>query len=343
MDCTVKNTRIEAICACVSKKSVLISDLAKELSYDENRANRLKKVNGFSSLSIIDERLSFLDMCVACVKHLCSVHNLNSSDIDAVIVNTQSHPFLIPGTSYQIQNELNLKEDVFLLDNIAGCTSFISSIIQGATLIESGMCKKVLIIVGDVTNRRNSNVAVNKDGFLESGDGCASILLTYDISAKEMNFLSKSFGNQFDVIKDEALGSMILRNPEKCLNPYFIIDGNRYNSFVLEEAAKGIEDFITKFKINKNSINRFYFQQQSRMLLQALTYQVKISENKVPFLLEQYGNLSGASIPVAIIIDNLNNKINYEQVIICGFGAGLSFNIGSVNLSDTKIYNILEI
>lgn len=343
MDFTLEKTRIEAICACVAKSKVSISHLAKELSYDENKASRLEKVNGFTSLSIIDESLSFFEMCVACSNYLFNNHKLNPSDIDALIVNTQSHPYLIPGTSYRLQKELCLKEDVFLLDNVAGCTSFISSLIQGATLIESGMCKKVLLLIGDVTNRRDSVNATVKDGFLESGDGCAAILLSFDVRVPKIKVLTKSFGNLFDVVKDESLGSMILRTPEMCQTPYFVIDGNRYNYFVLNDVAKCIDEFFTKHLIDKCNVDRFYLQQQSKMLLHALTYQVNIPEEKTPFLLAKYGNLSGASIPVAIILDFMNNTAKIKNTIICGFGAGLSVNVCSADLSDTKLYKILEI
>lgn len=72
------------------------------------------------------------------------------------------------------------------------------------------------------------------------------------------------------------------------------------------------------------------------------TKRLKISTDKTPYSLKLFGNTSSASIPLTIVTELKNGYPNRENVILSGFGAGLSWGSAFLDLRHCTISNLVE-
>jgi 3-oxoacyl-[acyl-carrier-protein] synthase-3 len=75
------------------------------------------------------------------------------------------------------------------------------------------------------------------------------------------------------------------------------------------------------------------------------TKKLKFSVEKTPYSLSKFGNTSSASVPLTIVSELVDKNIfsSRSKVIISGFGAGLSWGSAIIDLSETKISNLIEL
>ena len=83
-----------------------------------------------------------------------------------------------------------------------------------------------------------------------------------------------------------------------------------------------------------SKVDRYYFHQANKFMINYLIKKSKIDSAIVPFTANKIGNMGPASIPIAICID-IKNGFMSNQVVLSGFGVGLSW--GSCNLDLTQI------
>lgn len=69
---------------------------------------------------------------------------------------------------------------------------------------------------------------------------------------------------------------------------------------------------------------------------------LKFDMGKVPYCIQKYGNTSSTSVPLTIVSE-LNGKIkDGDRVVMCGFGAGLSWGVARVVFNGCKISPVID-
>lgn len=336
------NVRIDSIVGLASKFRLDVKDTALKYGMEEKRLKRFIKTNGFESLSVVTGPYSIGDMCIRCAKELLSSTQTDPLSIDAFIVSSQTHDYFIPGTSYTLQERIGLGHDCLMYDLIQGCPGYVNSLFFAASLIESGVCKKVLVCAGDTTNKSIPSNTDNLEGFLETGDGCSATILSYCEKAPSLDFSLKTYGDKFNVVMEGSFGIRATRVSDDYTRKGFSILGNEMNSFVLDTVKEQILDFFKYKSLNFSDIDKCYSQQTSKTLIQALNIVLGAPENWIPFLASKLGNLSSASIPV-FLSENLNYvaKSNDKPILMAGFGVGLGSSLCIADLSNTKILPLI--
>ncbi len=114
------------------------------------------------------------DLATRAAQDLLNTHNINPNDIDAIIVATITPDMFFPATACLVQNNIGAK-NAWGFDLSAACSGFLFAYQTGASLVESGTYKKVLVIgadkmsaIVDYTDRNNC---------ILFGDAGAAILL----------------------------------------------------------------------------------------------------------------------------------------------------------------------
>lgn len=107
-------------------------------------------------------------------------------------------------------------------------------------------------------------------------------------------------------------------------------------AFGISQAPKSIRGLVEHFSIEIENIDNFYFHQANLFMNEKIRKKLKISEEKVPYSLQDFGNTSCASIPLTMVIQKDKPLTNKKQTnIACGFGVGLSW--ASVYFETDKI------
>jgi 3-oxoacyl-[acyl-carrier-protein] synthase-3 len=121
------------------------------------------------------------------------------------------------------------------------------------------------------------------------------------------------------IVKDDGTGNF--RSAED-----LFMDGAEIFNFSLQTVPKSINRLLERCQLTLEEIDFFIFHQANRFMLEALRRKIKIPKEKFSINLENYGNTSSASIPMALEVAWENGLIKKNSnVLLCGFGVGYSW------------------
>jgi len=112
-----------------------------------------------------------------------------------------------------------------------------------------------------------------------------------------------------------------------------ILDGTAVLSFSTQRVPPAVESTLQHADMSKDDIDFFVFHQANKMINETIRKKLRLPEEKVPSTLHDFGNTSGASLPVtmtACMRDALAQ--GKKRVLLCGFGIGLSWGTAIVDI-----------
>lgn len=348
MKVKISGVRISHIAAGLPKEKICVHDFEKCFSAKD--VERIIESTGVEYLHVAENNLCSSDYFVMLGERLIQENNFKSSDFDGVILVFQTPDYIAPPTCTIVQDRLHLPTDSVAFDINYGCTGYIYGLYQAALLVSSGSCKRVLIFVGDTQIRMvhpedRGNRMILGDGFsvtvVERGDD-------------EMYFNIYSDGSGYKLLITEAGGFRMPKTSETAKPAidangitywpeHVYMDGVAVMEFVLKKIPPLVEESLAQVGWEKNDVGIFALHQANKMILDFLRRRLRVDKNRLPIALQMTGNLTGASIPVALSVTKNNfTKQDFEKVLFCGFGIGLSWGTATANLSDTKIYEPWE-
>ena len=98
-------------------------------------------------------------------------------------------------------------------------------------------------------------------------------------------------------------------------------------SFAISKPPKSVEKFMAEEGIDRNSdVDFFLIHQANKMIVDRVVKKLKLPADKVPYNLEEYGNLGGASIP-SLMVTRLRHQLTSgsNRLLMSSFGLGLSW------------------
>ncbi|WP_300348991.1 beta-ketoacyl-ACP synthase III [Clostridium sp.] len=257
---------------------------------------------------------------------------LNPDDIDVIILATVTPDNFTPSTACIVQDKLKAK-NAWAFDINAACTGFIYALKMGRSLIMSGEAKNALII-GAETLSKSLNWE-DRGSCVLFGDGAGATVLTStedDCGIRCVNV--KSDGSKGDSLIIQGLP---LNNPFKPENDvvenYIKMNGREIFKFATKVMEESILDILEKENIKIDDIDAIIPHQANLRIIDYVGKKLNISTDKFVLNLNNYGNTSGASIPIALCEAVRSGKIKKgDNIILVGFGGGLTWGATLVRL-----------
>lgn len=295
--------------------------LAKEFpDYD---FDKFEQKVGIQNRYITDNKTTAFDLAVGACEKLFSKHEKTS--IDYILYCTQSAEFVLPSTSCLLQDKLGLDKSTGALDINLGCSGYPYCLSLAKSLIVSGTANKVLIVTADAYSKYlNPNDRLNRSLF---GDAAtASIITSSD---------TDDIGN-FSTGTDGSGGEKLFLKHEKQKNKEFLfMDG----SAIFDFAKKVIPVFISEItKKNEVKIDQYILHQANKLLLELIRRKIKVEKEEFFIDLLDGGNTVSCTIPIALKKYSLaafDENEDEKNVLLTGFGVGLSWSGGTVTLRHT--------
>ena len=239
--------------------------------------------------------------------------NEDLSKVDAIIVATFTPDLITPSIASIIQKELGIKEDVMAFDFNMACSGFVAGLRLADSLIEEGrraivVGAEVISKVMDLTDRRTC---------ILFGDGAGAVLLEKN---SEPSFYDVGSRGDFDNL--HALGRTSNPNADRAL----FMEGKEVFRFATDIMVKTIERTLNKAELSLEDIDHFVCHQANSRIISHVQKKLKLDPEKFFMNLQNYGNTSAASIPIAL--DEMNEKgllKEGQKVVLAGFGGGLSW------------------
>ena len=278
----------------------------------------------------LDENTS--DLAVEASKKALSQARLSAEEIDLIIVATVTPDNFTPSTACIVQDKLGAK-NAWAFDINAACTGFIYALKLGRSLIRSGEANNALIIGAETLSK-----ALNwedRGSCVLFGDGAGATVLTSteeDCGIKCVNI--KSDGSKGDslVIQGLPLNSPFKDGREVSEN-YINMNGREIFKFATKVMEESIVEILEKENIKIEDIAAIIPHQANLRIIDYVVKRLGIPREKFITNLQNYGNTSGASIPIALCesIDEGNLKKG-DNIIMVGFGGGLTWGAALIKL-----------
>ena len=333
------NSKIHAISAAVPK-NILTTETLKS-KFQSADVERISNTTGFESFRRLPFNLSFLDLACAACDTIFLNSNVAKNQIQCMIVVTNTPDYGIPQVGLRIHNHLQLDSSVPCFDLNMGCSGFIFGLFQAQMMISAGIYSHILLVVGETQSK---NIDPNdRSTQLIFGDAATAIIVSKNENTNSF-FNLKNSGVGFD--------SIILPNSgtnKTSDNSFLKINGGNLTHFVLSEAPSAIDELLKFAQMPIASINHFVLHQMNKLIIDRIISKLSIDSKKSIFNSEKIGNTGSASIPLALCNEfgiagkGSHQNQDLEKVLLCGFGAGLSWGCAILDLRNTKFISPTEI
>jgi len=270
---------------------------------------------------------SVIDLAVLAALKALDKISMSPSEVDLIILATSS-PNDLFGSASQIQAKLKAYNAV-AFDLTAACSGFVLSLVTASQFLETGSYKTILVIGADVLSKWID--WSDRSTCILFGDGAGAIILQSCLK-KDNQILGFQlntdghYANHLSLLYEEKI------NPHPVLNlyqgsfKYIHMNGKEVYKFAVSQVPISILKCLNSLNISTHNIDWLLLHQANERILTAVADKLCVDFNKIILNLNQYGNTSAASIPLALDEALEKNKIsNNDIIVLSGFGAGLTW------------------
>jgi 3-oxoacyl-[acyl-carrier-protein] synthase-3 len=243
------------------------------------------------------------------------------SGIDMVIVATNTPDALFPATAALVQDHFKLNAGAF--DLLAACPGWVYALSVAKAYVESGMCKKVLAIGAEALTK-----VINWE------DRATAVLFGDGAGATIIEAVKEPYGIKSFVLGADGSGAehLHMRSVGKCLpngvpiSEKVYMNGREVYKFAVRVMNTATIEAIEKAGLNADDISLFVPHQANLRIIDAARERLNLPPERVVVTVDEYGNNSTASIPLAIQHALDNGRIHDgDNLLLVSFGAGLTW------------------
>ncbi|MBD1371408.1 ketoacyl-ACP synthase III [Hazenella sp. IB182357] len=266
------------------------------------------------------------DLALRAAQNALDHAQIKAEEIDLIIVATVTPDMSFPATACLIQDALGAHQAA-TFDLSAACTGFLYGVATATQFIQTGMYQHALVVgvecltkIVDWTDR-NTCVLF--------GDGAgAAVLGPVEDGYGFLSFDLGGDGAKGELLSLPAGGSRLPTSMDTIQQRlhYISMSGQEVFRFAVRVINSSTEKALSKAGITKEEIDYLIPHQANMRIIESAMKRFGLTENKVVVNLDRYGNMSAASIPVALDEVVRAKQIKRgDMVVLCGFGGGLTW------------------
>jgi 3-oxoacyl-[acyl-carrier-protein] synthase-3 len=273
------------------------------------------------------EGLGTSDMGAEAVKGLLEKTNTRPEEIGLLICATVTPDMLFPATANIICEKAGIKK-AFSYDIEAACSGLLYSLVTGTKFIETGTCKKVIVVGAD----RMSTIVdyTNRETCVLFGDAAGAILL--EPTTEEtgiMDAILQSDGSGVSYLHMKAGGSLKPPSHETVdAKEHFIYqEGQPVFKFAVTRMADVSAEIMERNNLKAEDVAWLVPHQANMRIIDATARRMGVGNDKVMINIDRYGNTTSGTIPLCLW-DWEKQLKKGDNLILAAFGGG--FTWGSV-------------
>lgn len=264
------------------------------------------------------------DMAVPAVLEILKKKNLDPLEIDAIICATVTPDMIFPATANIIADKVGA-HNAFGFDLEAACSGFVYALTTGASFIESGRCKKVLIVGVD----KMSSIVDYSDRStcIIFGDGAGAVLLEPNEDGYGLqDSILRSDGSGVKHLHMKAGGSLKPPSIETVTakEHYIYQEGQAVFKCAVTDMAGVSEEIMKRNNLTPEDIDWLTPHQANLRIIEATRVRMGIPKEKVMVNIDRYGNTTAATIPLCLWEWEKKMKKG-SNIILAAFGGGFTW------------------
>ncbi|OMF37407.1 3-oxoacyl-ACP synthase [Paenibacillus sp. FSL H8-0548] len=266
------------------------------------------------------------DLALHASRKAIAAAGLTAEDIDLIIVATITPDMFFPSTACLLQDKLGAKKAA-AFDLSAACSGFIYGLATGSSMIASGLYKHVLVVGAETLSRITDYT--DRNTCILFGDGAGAVVLGQVEEGRGFQaFKLGADGSGGELLKVSGGGSRIPSSEESVQTKQHFIHmaGNDVFKFAVRIMGSVAEEALEMAGIAKEEIDLLVPHQANIRIIQSAMNRLNLSEDKAMINLDKYGNMSSASIPVALAESVEQGRVSDgDKIVLVGFGGGLTW------------------
>lgn len=330
----IKNVAIRGVTGSVPNRPVKTAELP---FFTKEEAETFDATVGIKNRYIAQEYMCASDLCQDAGERLIQGLGWEKETIDVLLFVSVTGDYKTPPTAAILQYRMGLPSSTFVLDVPMGCCGCIYGINVAGNLISAGTAKRAIVLVGDTAMRMGSPKDKSRGPLF--GDSGTALALEYDTTANDIVIDFNTMGSGYEalmtphggyrhpVTKEESFeyedfGNGIIRAPKDAL-----INGMDVFSFAITKPPISVKKMLEQQQLDKdNDVDFYLIHQANKLIVDRLVKKLKLPIEKVPYNLQEFGNLGGASI-LMLMASEISEELSTRPLtLLCSsFGLGLTW------------------
>ena len=342
------NIGIAALAACVPPKVECNTDLAYFMSEEEIQ-KAIQNI-GIEERRMAEKDVCTSDLCFKAAEKLLADNHIDKSTINALIFVSQTSDYHQPATAPILQHRLGLSKDTLSFDINLACSGFVYGLSAAYAYASQPGINRVLLLVGETMSKIVSRYdKVNTPLFGDAGT--ATLVEKGDYGHSLFSLHSDGSGYEVMMIPDggfrhptteASLVEEVDDNGDRRNREQFRMDGMAVFNFGMREEPRDIKNLLEVAGLELSQLDLLIYHQANKFMTDFFTKWLKFDKAKTPYSIRKFGNTSSASIPLTIVTELQDGYPKRNNVVLSGFGAGLSWGSVLLDLSKCALSKLVE-
>ncbi len=280
-----------------------------------------------SRTGIKERRISHVPMTL--LSHVASARalacaGLDASDLDLIVLGTCSADEQVPNTASGVQFLLGANKAAAMDVNTA-CTSFLYGLSSATAMVRTGVVRNALVIGVEVISPymdwSNRNVAVL------FGDGAAAVVI--QASDEPSGVIAEKLGCAADArhtLRVRGMGTIYGNNQLQLGDTRWDFDGQEIFKRAVHGMSEASQAALQRAGVDSTAVDLAIPHQANLRIIEAVAKRVGIPMDAVYLTVQRYGNMSSATVPVALVEALEEGRVKPGSLLLTpAFGGGLTW------------------
>ena len=303
------------------------NDLAAELAQRglETSDEWIVERTGIRARHFAEPDVTSSDLALEASRKAIEAAGIEASDIDLIIVATSTPDMVFPSTAAILQHKLGISNGCPAFDVQAVCSGFVYALTVADSMIQTGAAKRVLVVGSEVFSRiLDFN---DRTTCVLFGDGAGAVVLEASDEPGILATELQADGSHVGIlcVPGNVSGGNVLGDP------LLKMDGQAVFKLAVSVLDKAARSALEKAGLTDADIDWLIPHQANIRIMQSTARKLKLSMDKVVVTVDQHGNTSAASIPLALDHGVRSGQVKKGQTVLLE-GVGGGFTWGAVLL-----------
>lgn len=291
---------------------------------------------GIRERRIADEHTATSDLALAACRTALANSGVAPQELDLIIVATVTPNHAFPSTACLLQRELGAW-GAAAFDLEAACSGFLYALSVAHQFISSGTCRTILIVAADVLSRITDYTDRNTCILFGDGAGAAVVQAGYSPGLLALEIGADGRGSQLLVQPAGGSTSPASMETVQARQHFIHMEGREVFKFAVRKMEEASLAVLAQAGLEVGDVDLLIPHQANLRIIDSAARRIGIPSDKICINLDRYGNMSGASIPVALSEAASQGRIKDGDILLLvGFGGGLTWGAAIIKWNEER-------
>ncbi|HEY1773459.1 MAG TPA: beta-ketoacyl-ACP synthase III [Gammaproteobacteria bacterium] len=311
--------RIAGTGRCLPDRVLTNADLEKMV---ETSDEWIKSRTGIERRHIVADDETNLDLCERAARNAMEMAGVTAADIDLVIVGTTTPDQVFPNMGCLLQRRLGIHGPMaFSLE--AACTGFIYALNIAEKFVKTGASKRALVVGAETLSRMVD--WTDRNTCVLFGDGAGAVVLEASEQPGILSTHVHADGQYADLL---YFPSGVSKKPEDfhARRDYIQMKGNEVFKVAVTKLGEVAQEALDANKVKGEELDWLVPHQANMRIIEGTARKLKLSMDRVVVTVQDHGNTSTASVPMALDVAVRDGRIKRGQLLLLeAFGGGFTW------------------